>query len=263
MSFETIIYEKIDSNIVRITMNRPRYRNAQTDKMTMELKEAFDTAAEDDDVRVLILAGAGQSFSSGFDLGSPEAIKEREQRVVPEGPEGGSAWRMKRDEDMYLNPLLKWRNLPKPTIAQVQGHCIMGGLMLATVMDIIVAAEDAKFADFSTKMSGGAAQYFTLVWDIGGRMVKELLFTGDFMDAQTALRRGLVNRVVPREKLEEETLELARKIAQQNPFLLKLAKKMVNDQIDLMGQRIGVMESTYLHKLAQAHLARVRLKDDK
>ena len=257
MAFETIVYEKIDTNIARITLNRPQYRNAQNDKMTQELIEAFDMAEKDNEVKVIILAGAGSTFSSGHDMGSPEAQEERKQRVKPEGPAGGSAWTMKREEDVYLNPCLKWRDIPKPTIAQVQGYCIMGGLMLATCMDIIIAAEGTKFSDQSVRMACPAVEYFPLVWDIGGRMTKEFLFTGDFMDAETALRCGLVNRVVPNDKLEEETLALARKIAKQNPFLLKLAKKMVNDQLDLMGQRTGLLQGFYLHELAHGHWAQV------
>ncbi|MFC1939081.1 enoyl-CoA hydratase [Chloroflexota bacterium] len=257
MAFETIICENIDTSIAKITMNRPQYRNAQNDKMTEELKEAFDRAEKDDEVKVIILAGAGPAFSAGHDMGSPEGLEERKKRVVPEGPAGGSAWNMKREENAYLHPCMKWRDIPKPTIAQVQGYCIMGGLMLASAMDIIIAAEDAKFSDQSVRMACAAVEYFPLVWDIGGRMTKEFLFTGDFMDAQTALRCGLVNRVVPNNKLEEETLELARRIARQNPFLLKLAKKMVNDQLDLMGQRQGVMLNFYLHEFAHAHWAQV------
>lgn len=257
MAYKTIIYEKIDGNIARITMSRPERRNAQTNKMTEELIEAFDVAEKDDEVKVIILAGAGQSFSSGHDLGSPDALEERKNMVVPQGPAGGTAWTMKREEDIYFDPCMKWRDMPKPTIAQVQGYCIMGGLMLATAMDIIIAAEDAQFCDRSVRMACQAAEYFPLTWDVGGRMTKEFLFTGDFMDAQTALRRGLVNRVVPRDKLEEETLTLARKIAQQNPFLLKLAKKMVNDQLDLMGQRQGLQLGFYLHELAHGHWAQV------
>lgn len=257
MAFETIIYEKIDGNIAKITMNRPQYRNAQHDKMTEELKEAFDMAEKDDEVKVIILAGAGPTFSAGHDMGSPEAQEERKRRIVPEGPAGGCAWMMKREEDVYLNPCMKFRDILKPTIAQVQGYCIMGGLMLASAMDLIIAAEDAKFADHSVRMACPAVEYFPVVWDIGGRMTKELLFTGDYMDAQTALRCGLVNKVVPNDKLEMETLELARRIAKQNSFLLKLAKKMVNDQLDLMGQRTGVLLNFYLHEFAHSHWAQV------
>ncbi len=257
MAFKTIIYEKIEGNIARITMNRPEYRNAQNNKMTEELLAAFDMAEKDDEVKVIILAGSGPSFSAGHDLGTPEGREETKNMVIPQGAAGGSAFRMKHEEDIYLNPCLKWRDLPKPTIAQVQGYCIIGGLMLATAMDIIIAAEDAKFADPSVRMACQAAEYFPLTWDIGGRMTKEFLFTGDFMDAETAFRRGLVNRVVPNAKLEEETLGLARKIAKQNPFLLKLAKKMVNDQLDMMGQRQGMQMGFYLHQFAHGHWAQV------
>ncbi len=257
MAFQTILYEKIDGNIARITLNRPEYRNAQTDRMVEELIEAFDTAEKDDEVKVIILAGNGPSFSAGHDLGSPEGREEAKKRVIPQGPAGGSAWKLKREERLYMDPCLKWRDLPKPTIAQVQGYCIMGGLMLATAMDIIVAADDAKFSDQSVRMACQAVEFFPLVWDIGARMTKEFLYTGDFMDAQTALRCGLVNHVVPKDKLEAETLELARRIAKQNPFLLKLAKQMVNDHLDLMGQRQGLLQGFYLHQFSHAHWAQV------
>lgn len=257
MAFETVIYEKIEGNIAKITMNRPEYRNAQHRKMTEELLEAFDMAEKDDEVRVIILAGAGPVFSAGHDLGTPAAQEERKREVIPEGPDGGAAWTLKREEDIYLDPCMKWRDLPKPTIAQVHSFCIMGGLMLASAMDIIIASDDAKFSDQSVRMACQALEYFPLTWDIGGRRTKEFLFTGDFIDAQTAYQWGLVNRVVPRDKLEEETLELARRIAMQNPFLLKLAKKMVNDQLDLMGQRQGLLQGFALHQLCHAHFAKV------
>lgn len=259
MAFKTIIYEKIDSGdaIAKITLNRPEYRNAQNRGMTKELVEAFDMAEEDDEVKVVVLAGAGPSFSGGHDMGTPEAKDERAAEVIPEGPDGGSAYQLKYDEDAYLIPTVRMQDIPKPTIAMVQGYAFMGGMMLAQAMDIIIASDDAQFCDRSCRMQCQALEYFPTVWDIGGRRTKEMLFTGDLIDAKTALAWGLVNKVVPKDKLEEETMDMARRIAKHNPFLLKLAKKMVNDQLDLMGKRVGMQNGLYLHVLCHAHWKQV------
>ena len=144
---------------------------------------------------------------------------------------------LKRSSGVYLDTCLRWRDVPKPTIAQVQGYCIMGGLMLALCCDLIVASEDALFADRAVRWGGSHVQYFNMPWDLGPRKAKEYLFTGDYIDARTALDLGLVNRVVPREELATATLELAQRIALQDSFALKLAKASVNETLDIQGQR--------------------------
>jgi enoyl-CoA hydratase len=119
----------------------------------------------------------------------------------------------------------------------VQGYCIMGGLMLAWCRDLIIGADDALFADRAVRWDGSHVQYFNMPWDLGPRKAKEYLFTGDYIDAATARELGLVNRVVPRAELAEATLELAGRIALQDPFALKLAKASVNETMDIQGQR--------------------------
>ncbi len=249
MAFETIIYEKLGS-VGRITMNRPEVRNAQNIQMTKELDEAFKMAEEDDEVRVIILAGAGPSFSSGHDLGSAAAQKEQELYPL-KGP--GAQGRMQREEEIYLDPCLRWRDISKPTIAQVQGYCIMGGFMLASICDLIVAADDAQFTDRAVRERGAAVEYFSHPWELGPRKCKEMLFTGDYIGAEEAWRLGMVNHVVPREKLEEETLKLAQRIALQDPFSLKLAKWSVNYTMDVMGERNAIRAHFILHQLTHAH----------
>jgi enoyl-CoA hydratase len=134
----------------------------------------------------------------------------------------------------------------------------MDGLILATCCDIIIAAENAKFADHSVRMACPSVEYMPFTWNIGGRITKELLFYLQFHGCPYgALRCGLVNRVVPNDRLEEETLELTQRIARHDPFLLKLAKKMVNDQLDLIGQRQVLNLAFYLHQLAHIHWAQV------
>jgi enoyl-CoA hydratase len=232
MNFRTLTYEKLGA-VLRITANRPDVLNAQSRVMILELDEAFRAASEDADTRVIIVAGAGQHFSAGHDLGSPEELED--QKSHPVGP--GIAENLKRLSELYLETCLRWRDVPKPTIAQVQGYCIMGGLMLASCCDLIIAAEDALFADRAVRWGGSHVQYFTMPWDLGPRKAKEYLFTGDYVDAHTALELGLVNRVVKREALAEATLELAQRIALQDAYALKLAKASVNETMDIQGHR--------------------------
>jgi enoyl-CoA hydratase len=232
MTFRTLAYEKLGA-VLRITANRPEVLNAQSRVMIVELDEAFRSAVEDDETRVIIVAGAGQHFSAGHDLGSREELED--QQTHPVGP--GIAENLKRLSELYLETCLRWRDVPKPTIAQVQGYCIMGGLMLASCCDLIIAAEDALFADRAVRWGGSHVQYFTMPWDLGPRKAKEYLFTGDYIDAATARELGLVNRVVPREALADATLELAQRIALQDPYALKLAKASVNETMDIQGHR--------------------------
>jgi enoyl-CoA hydratase len=232
MSFRTLAYEKLGA-VLRITASRPEVLNAQSRVMIVELDEAFRAASDDADTRVIIVAGAGQHFSAGHDLGSREEMDD--QKAHPVGP--GIAENLKRLSELYLETCLRWRDVPKPTIAQVQGYCIMGGLMLASCCDLIIAADDALFADRAVRWGGSHVQYFTMPWDLGPRKAKEYLFTGDYIDAPTALELGLVNRVVKRDTLAEATLELAQRIALQDPFALKLAKASVNETMDIQGHR--------------------------
>lgn len=235
MEFRTILYEKLGA-VLRITTNRPEVLNAQSRVMILELDRAFRMAVEDDDTRVVIVAGAGAHFSAGHDLGSPEELDD--QKAHPVGP--GMPENLKRLSELYLETTLRWREVPKPTIAQVQGYCIMGGLMLASCCDLIVAAEDARFADRSVRWGGPHVQYFGMPWDLGPRKTKEYLFTGDYLDAHEALSLGLVNRVVPRETLAAATLDLAQRIALQDPFALKMAKASVNGTMDIQGHRQAI-----------------------
>jgi len=147
---------------------------------------------------------------------------------------------LKRLSELYLETCLRWRDVPKPTIAQVQGYCIMGGMMLASCCDLIIAADNALFADRAVRWGGSHVQYFSMPWELGARKAKEYLFTGDYIDARTALDLGLVNRVVPLDALPEATLELARRIGLQDSFALKLAKASVNETLDIQGHRRAI-----------------------
>ena len=161
--------------------------------------------------------------------------------------------RYDRSRKQNLDNTLRWRDFPKPTIAQVQGYCIMGGLILATACDLIVASEDARFSDRTVRWGGPHVQFASLPWEIGFRKAKEYLFTGDWIDAQEAERLGLVNRVVPRESLAEETMILAQRIALQEPFALRISKFSVNQMQDEMGFRSAMNSAFQTHALSIAY----------
>jgi len=225
MEYKHIIYEP--GKVARVILNRPRYLNAQSRLMREEMDDAFNRAAGDDKVGIIVLSGAGEHFSSGHDMGTPEEMAEREERGFP----GDRFGRYKRTRAITLENSLRWRNLPKPTIAMVQGYCIFGGWIFAAAMDIIFASEDALFLP-------SHVQYFSIPWDIGHRKAKEVLFEHRFMTAWEAYHHGFVNRVFPRERLEEETLAYAQRVADnwaRDPVRLRTVKFSVNHIMDAMG----------------------------
>ncbi len=253
--FETVLYELPAPGVARITQNRPEARNAQNYQLTYDLNAAFDTAAADESVKVIILAGAGPHFSAGHDRrgGGPPLSSFPTVGTWREFGKKGAEGYMAVEEEIYLGMCRRWRNIPKPTIAQVQGKCIAGGLMLAWVCDLIVASDDAMFSDPVVQMGVCGVEYFAHPWELGARKAKEMLFTADWVTAQEAHRLGMVNHVVPREELESFTLQLAQKIAEKPSFALKLAKEAVNQTLEAQGQWQAMLAVFNLHQLAHSH----------
>ncbi len=255
----TVLYER-RGRVALVTMNRPEYSNAQNSAMTYALDDAFTQAVNDVDVKVIVLAGAGKHFSAGHDIGSPgrDVDQSFDRRAVlwwdHTDREGGDS-RFARESEVYLGMCRRWREIPKPMIAAVQGACIAGGLMLAWVCDLIIAAEDAFFADPVVRMGIPGVEYFAHPWVLGPRAAKEVLFTGDRFDVHRAREWGMVSHIVPTAELEQKALAFAEKIADMPPFGLALAKKAVNQAEDLMGQRAGMDSVFGLHHLAHAHNA--------
>ena len=245
-----------------VTMNRPEYRNAQNSAMTYALDAAFQRAVDDDAVSVIVLAGAGKHFSAGHDIGTPERDVDTHYDNTATiwwdhvGRTGGDA-RYAREMEVYLGMCRRWRDIPKPMIAMVQGACIAGGLMLTFVCDLIVATEDAFFADPVVRMGIPGVEYFAHPWVLGTRAAKEILFTGDRFTAQRAYEWGMVSRVVPADQLESETLALAGRISAMPQFGLALTKRSVNQCEDAMGLRTGMDSVFGLHHFAHAHNAEV------
>ena len=249
-----ILYETPAAGVARLVLNRPRSRNAQNLELLYALDDAFTRAMDDTSVKVIILAGAGPDFSSGHDLRAPLSEEPvgnfRGNGAFAEA--GGSGY-MAREESVYLQLSRRWRDLPKPTIAAVHGRCIAGGLILAWVCDLIVAADDAVFVDPVVAMGVCGVEWFVHPWELGARKAKELLFTGDRWDAAEAHRLGMVNHVVPRSELPGFTLTLALKIASKPAFALKATKQAVNAAIDGQGQRSAIEHAFKLHHLCHRH----------
>jgi enoyl-CoA hydratase len=258
---DEVLYDVRD-RVAVITLNRPEYANAQNSAMTYALDAAFGRAVNDDRVAVLVLAGAGKHFCGGHDIGTPgrDADQSFDRQAVlwwdHVGKAGADA-RYAREMEVYLGMCRRWREIPKPVIAMVQGACIAGGLMLAWVCDLIVATDDAFFADPVVRMGIPGVEYFAHPWMLGPRLAKEVLFTGGRFGAERAYQAGMVSRVVPRASLEAVTFELAGQVAEMPAFGLALAKRAVNQCEDLMGMRPGMDAVFGLHHLAHAHNAEV------
>jgi enoyl-CoA hydratase len=253
-----IVTYRVTNDIAMVAMNRPRYRNAQNSAMTYALDAAFARAVDDSEVAVIVLAGNGDHFSAGHDIGTPDRdvhvhYDNRATLWWDHLDKIGADQRFARETEVYLGMCRRWREIPKPTIAMVQGACIAGGLTLAWVCDLIVASEDAFFSDPVVRMGVPGVEFFAHPWFLGTRFAKEILYTGTRFNAQRAYEVGMVNRVVPRDRLAEETLALASRVATMPRFGLALAKKAVNQCEDQMGMRNGMDSVFGLHHLAHAH----------
>lgn len=228
---QPVLYEMAAPRVARIVLNRAERRNAQTTRLLYALNEAFDRAAADDQVHVIILAANGPHFSSGHDLdeiGSGAA----HDNIKAEDTVGtwcgfgcaGAEAQMAYEREAYFGLSERWRDLPKPTIAQVHGKVITGGLMLVWPCDIIIASTDATFQDTAVDLGVCGVEFFNHPYELGVRKAKEFLFRSNVLTAQDAHAAGMVNHVVERAELEELTLSIATEIARKPLFALKLAE---------------------------------------
>jgi len=251
-----VLYEVVDG-IASITMNRPQFNNAQNSQMTYALDAAFRRAVDDDAVRVIVLRGKGRHFSAGHDIGSPgrdvNKSFERAHLWWDHVNKPGVEFNYAREQEVYVGMCRRWHDIPKPTIAMVQGACVAGGLMLAWVCDLIVASEDAFFQDPVLRMGIPGVEYFAHAQELNPRIAKEFLFLGERLPAPRAHAMGMVNRVVAADALEAETLALAARIAAQPRLGLALAKQVLNRAEELQGLRATIDMAYGYHQLAHAH----------
>ena len=253
--WQHVRYDIPAERVARITLARAEMANAQNYLMISEVNEAFDVAARDDDIRCIVLAADGKHFSSGHDLADLDPDMDELHTIGTQchfDADGAEGY-MAREAEMYVGMCWRWRNIAKPTIASVQGKVIAGGLMLVWPMDLVICSEEATFSDPVVAFGVNGHEYFTPPYEAGGRLAKEMLFTGRAITAQEALMHGMVNKVVPLEELESATLEMAAHIARRPMFGLTLAKQSVNNALDAMGQYTALQSAFGLHHVGHSH----------
>ncbi|MCP4792203.1 MAG: enoyl-CoA hydratase [Actinomycetia bacterium] len=243
----------VEGHVCTLTMDRPEVANAQNTELIDDLDAAFDAAGADDEVRVVVLTGAGRHFSSGHDLKALVGdVEADEWRLLRETPEG----KFEHEKVMYFDRCLRIRDFPKPTIAAVNGSCVAAGLMLACMCDLIVAADDAMFSNPVLRMTGAAVEILVEPWEMPARKAKEFLLASEKLSAADAERLGMVNRVVPADRLLAEAHELAEQVARVPPATAQVVKRSINKTLDLMGQRDAwdyhFMAHHWMHNTATA-----------
>jgi enoyl-CoA hydratase/carnithine racemase len=264
--YKFVLYEPVDDGrIVRIMLNRPDARNAQNRGMLVELNDAFLRAEADDDVRVVILGGSGSMFSSGHDVGSKVTMEEmtpgptlHPTRAQNGGTRGGAEKLMLQEWHYFFDNTRRWRNLRKITIGEAHGDVYAAGLMLLWACDLIVCDDNTRFADVvGTRLGMCGLEYFAHPWEFGPRKAKELLLTGDALDADEAHRLGMVSKVFPPDERSERTLEFARRIADMPTMTALLIKESVNQTVDNMGFYNALNACFTVHELNHSHWAQV------
>jgi enoyl-CoA hydratase len=253
---EPILYA-VEDGVAWITMNRPSFNNAQNGQMTYALDDAFIRATNDDAVKCIVLAGNGKHFSAGHDIGTPgrDLHYEFDKRLMlaPHTNKPAAELLYTREQEQYLGMCRRWRDIPKPTIAMVQGACIAGGLMLAWICDLIVASEDAFFQDPVVPLMGiPGVEYFAHAYELPPRVAKEFLLLGERMPAARAEQFGMVNKVVPREQLRDATKAWAVKLASNSRLGNWLTKQAVNHVEELRGKRSAMDAVFHMHHFAHA-----------
>lgn len=262
MTYDFITYETLDEGrIARIMLNRPEARNAQNRGLLVELHEAFLAAEADDEVRVVILGGMGPMFSAGHDMGSKVSLEEMTSHPTSKingGTRQGAEKLMLQEWHYYFENTRRWRNLRKITIAQVHGPVFAAGLMLMWACDLIVASDDVTFADVvGTRLGMCGVEYFAHPWELGPRKAKELLLTGDSLSVEEAYSLGMVSKIFTPDNLADETLALARRIAELPTMAALLIKESVNQSVDNMGFYNALNACFTLHELNHSHWAQL------
>jgi len=252
-----VLYER-RGPVAIVSLNRPRFGNAQNHHMLYALDAAFMRAVDDDAVGAIVLRGEGKHFSSGHDLGTPggyDWVRDVDRKTPWYDSAGrpGAERQYASEQEMYLGLCRRWRDIPKPTVAAVQGACIAGGLMLAWICDIIVASEDAYFNDPVVAMGVPGVEYFAHAFEMPGRIAREFLMLGEKMTADRAYALGMVNRVVPKDAMLEEAVKIGERLSERPRFALALTKQAFNLVDDLQGKR-NAMEAVFgMHHLAHSH----------
>ncbi len=221
MTDSLILYERRGPS-AWITLNRPEKLNAMSDVLVDQLEAALDQAEADDEVRIVVLRGAGRAFCAGYDL----------EQEAHEGEPSITEWHELLSRDVEVT--MKLWALSKPTIAAVHGWCLAGGMEVAMACDLLICTDDARFGEPEVRFGSGPVTLL-MPYVLGERRTRELLLTGDTIDAATALAWGLANRVVPADQLEAEVQEWVARIAPTPLRVLQLTKQALNRAQKAMG----------------------------
>lgn len=240
MAYETIILDKKDK-IAHLILNQPEMHNRLTAQCEKEIQDALSAVEVDPEVSVVILKANGEDFCSGHQLGTTTR-----HVYAAEDPLMVMRWRDFRDSFQYRR---MWE-IPQPIIAQVHGEAYLAGCKLAMNCDLVIAADDAQFS--YRPVSGVSRAEHLWPWLIGMRKTKELLFTGAKVSGTEAAEMGMINKAVPKERLEDEAEELAKRIARVPLNLLALQKQSVNKCYEAMGLRSAIDYTVELHMLGHA-----------
>jgi len=253
---DTPVRYETEGPIAWVIMDRPKFNNAQNSQMTYALDDAFRRATDDDAIRVIVLKGEGKHFSAGHDIGTPGRDLHssfKRQLLLPDHTnKPGAELLYTREHEVYLGMCRRWRDIPKPTIAMVQGACIAGGLMLAWVCDLIIASEDAFFQDPVGRMGIPGVEYFAHGFELPPRIAKDFILLGERMPAKRAYDFGMVNRLVPRDQLEQEVRAVATELASRPRLGNWLTKQALNHVEDLRGKRTATDAHFHMHHFAHA-----------
>lgn len=253
---DTPVRYETEGPVAWIIMDRPRFNNAQNSQMTYALDAAFKRAVDDDAIRVIVLKGEGKHFSAGHDIGTPgrdlHSSFDRKLLYPDHTNKPAAELLYTREQEVYLGMCRRWRDVPKPTIAMVQGACVAGGLMLAWVCDLIIASEDAFFQDPVGRMGIPGVEYFAHGFELPPRIAKEFILLGERMAAKRAYDFGMVNRLVPRDALEAEVRTVAAELASRPRLGNWLTKQALNHVEDLRGKRTAMDAVFHMHHFAHA-----------
>ncbi|MGO6743747.1 MULTISPECIES: enoyl-CoA hydratase/isomerase family protein [Rhizobium] len=239
-SFETILYNKDEQDkFATITINRPDKLNAMNKTTVREIDRAVALAVADKDVNALVITGAGRAFSSGYDLQGADYDVSIED------------WHTDMSENAQA--LLNIWRAPIPVIASVNGYALAGALELVMSCDLAIAADNAKFGEPEVRHNSGPPALF-MPWLLATRDVRWLMYTGDLVDAEEALRMHLINKIVPADQLKQKTENLARKLARMPVPAIKFAKSSINNQ-----QIAGGLMTSFdynVHAIAALHVSK-------
>lgn len=246
MAYEFILYEVAD-RLATITFNRPERRNAINWPMSAEISRALKQAESDPAVSVIVLRGAGRCFSAGYDMGPTMGTPPRQVGSSTAETESENAqvsvWDNRARVQGHIEYMLEIWNNWKPVVAEVHGECLGGAAALALACDLLIAGEDARLGHPGVRALAPGEETAIFAWHVGLKKAKEMVLTGDALTAREMLDYRMANYVFPVERLPEETRRIARRIANIDPELLSLSKRMINRVFDQAGFQFSMQSS--------------------